>query len=87
MSRRKDPTELAAQEAVKALDALASVSVELSCHCDAHPSTLVLSAGKLRETCATIDDAVRALKEILEIAAESGHGPVPPSSLNRPGAS
>ena len=85
MSTGKDPTEQAAQEAARALDALASVSIELSCHCDTHPSTLVLSAGKLRETCATIDDAVRALKEILEIAAASGHGPVPRSSLTGPG--
>jgi hypothetical protein len=71
-----NPTREAAEEAVKVLDALATVSVELSCHCGAPPHTLVLSAAKVQETCARIDDAVGALKKILEIAVRNGQGPV-----------
>ena len=73
-----DPTRQAADEAAKVLDALAAVSMELSCHCDGAPHKLVLSASEVRETCEKIDEAVCALKKILEIAVENGHGPVPP---------
>ena len=72
-----DPTRQAADEAARVLDALAAVSMELSCHCDVPAHTLVLSASKVQETCAKIDEAVGALKKILEIAVENGHGPVP----------
>jgi len=78
-----NPTRQAADEAAKVLDALAAVSMELSCHCGAPPHTLVLSATKVQETCTKIDDAVCALKKILEIAANSGQGPVP--HLSQPG--
>ena len=71
-----DPTREAATEAGKALDALAALSVELTCHCDVPPHTLVLPASKLLEACATIDEAVIALKEILAIAHKRGQGPV-----------
>jgi len=71
-----NPTRQAADEAAKVLDALAAVSMELSCHCDVPPHTLVLSASKVQETCSKIDDAVSALKKILEIAVRSGQGPV-----------
>ena len=80
-----NPTREAADEAAKVLDALAAVSVELSCHCGLPPHTLVLSAAKVEETCARIDDAVCALKKILEIAVRNGQGPV--SYLGTPGAS
>jgi hypothetical protein len=63
------------QEANKALDALAALSMKLSCQCDAPPHTLVLPAGKLREACATIDEAVVALKKILFSAAAAAPGP------------
>jgi len=72
-----DPTRQAADEASKVLDALAAVSMELSCHCDLPAHTLVLSASQVQETCQKIDDAVCALKKILEIAVRNGHGPVP----------
>ena len=71
-----DPTREAADEAVKVLDSLAAVSVELTCHCGVPPHTLVLSAAQVQETCARIDDAVCALKKILEIAVRNGQGPV-----------
>ena len=72
-----DPTRQAAEEAAKVLEALAVMSMELSCHCDVPSHKLVLSASKVRETCQRIDDAVCALKKILEIAVHNGHGPVP----------
>ncbi len=61
-----------ASEAGKALDALAALSVELSCHCDVHPDTLILPARKVREACDTIDEAVFALKRILALSTAGG---------------
>jgi len=72
-----DPTRQAADEAAKVLEALAAVSMELQCHCGEPPHKLVLSAGKVQETCGKIDDAVCALKKILAIAVQNGQGPVP----------
>jgi hypothetical protein len=63
-------------EAGKALDALAALSVQLSCHCDADPDTLILPAGKVQEACSIIDEAVSALKKILQAADAGGHGPM-----------
>ena len=80
-----NPTKQAANEAAKVLDALAAVSMELSCHCGVAPHTLVLSASKVQETCAKIDAAVCALKKILEIAARNGQGPVPHITPSEPG--
>jgi len=80
-----DPTRQAADEAAKVLETLAAMSVELQCHCGQPPHKLVLSASQVQETCAKIDDAVSALKKILEIAVENGQGPVPhlaPSGRN-----
>jgi hypothetical protein len=82
-----NPTREAADEAAKVLDNLAAVSVELSCHCDVPPHRLVLSAAKVQETCSRIDDAVAALKKILEIAVRSGQGPVPYPGAQGPGGS
>ena len=67
-------SQLTLKEAGKALDALAALSVQLSCQCDVPPETLVLPAGKLREACAVIDEAVSALKKIVVIADEDGGG-------------
>jgi hypothetical protein len=65
-------SQVTSKEAGKALDALAALSVQLSCQCDVHPETLVLPAGKLQEACAVIDEAVSALKKIMVIADDNG---------------
>jgi hypothetical protein len=68
-------------EAGKALDSLSALSVQLSCQQCETPHKLVLSAGRVAEACATIDDAVASLKHILMIGDASGQGPVPPHML------
>jgi hypothetical protein len=67
-----------ALEAGKALDALAALSVQLSCHCDTHPDTLILPARKVHEACAIIDEAVNALKKIIRDADTAGPGAAKP---------
>jgi hypothetical protein len=79
-----DPAQTAA-EASKILDALAALSSDLACHCDVPPHTMILPASKVREACDAIDEAVAALKRILAIAEESGHGPISPSTRGRLG--
>jgi hypothetical protein len=64
--------ELTTVEAGRVLDALAALSIRLSCHCDVAPDTLVLNAAKVREACNAIDDAVDALKRILAVTDASG---------------
>lgn len=59
-------------EAGRALDALAALSIRLSCHCDVAPDTLVLNAAKVKEACDAIDDAVDALKRILAVTDANG---------------
>jgi hypothetical protein len=71
-SQEQDRT---AVEAARVLDTLAALSVELACHCDVPPERLVLQAAKVRETCATLDEAVAALKRILSLA-ELREGPL-----------
>jgi hypothetical protein len=73
------PARDTAFEAGKILDDLVALSIDLSCHCDALPHTLVLPSSKLREACDAIDDAVASLKRILSVAGASGGGPPPPS--------
>ena len=64
---------VAAIEAGKVLDTLAALSVRLSCHtCDTAPDSLVLEAGKVKEACDAIDDAVSSLKRILAITDANG---------------
>jgi hypothetical protein len=75
------------KEASRILDALATLSVDLACHCDVPPHTLVLPAGKVSEVCSAIDQAVLALKRILTFAAASGLGPVPGPQLGDLGKS
>jgi hypothetical protein len=75
------PPNDTALEVGKVLDTLAALSLDLSCHCDVPPHTLVLPASKLREACDAIDDAVLALKRLLLIAETSGNGPLPPAAL------
>ncbi len=72
------PAKDTAIEVGKILDDLAALSIDLSCHCDVPPHTLVLPASKVREACDAIDDAVASLKRILSIAAASGNSPAPP---------
>ena len=72
-------------EVGKVLDALAALSLDLSCHCDVAPHTLVLPASKVREACDAIDVAVDSLKRILVVAAAVEGGPVSPSTLREAG--
>jgi hypothetical protein len=73
-----DRPQATVSEAGKALDALAALSMQLSCHCDVHPDTLILPARKVQEACSIIDEAVAALKKIIHAADAAGHGPVIP---------
>jgi len=70
-----DVPQITASEAGKALDALAALSVELSCHCNVPPDTLILPAHRVREACETIDEAVLSLKRILALSVAEGGGP------------
>jgi hypothetical protein len=72
-----DPTKETAVEVSKVLDALTALSVDLSCHCEVPPNTLILSAQKTRDACAAIDEAVSALRSILQISEAAGGGPIP----------
>ena len=80
-----DSPEKTAEEAGRILDALAALSADLACHCDVPPHTIILPASKVREACDAIDEAVAALKRILAIAQESGHGPIPSDALENLG--
>ena len=64
--------QMTAIEAGKVLDSLAALSVRLSCHCDLPADQLVLEAGKVKEACEAIDDAVASLKRILAITDAKG---------------
>lgn len=79
--------ERTAIEAGKVLDTLTALSVELSCHCDVTPDTLVLDARRVKDACDAIDDAVAALKRILAITDASGASIVVDSTRKPPGGS
>ena len=66
-----------AAEVGKVLDALATLSYDIDCHCDVADDEKVLTAGRVRETCAAIRQAVTALKRILQITEEHGGGLIP----------
>jgi hypothetical protein len=68
-------------EVGRTLDALAALSTDLACHCDVPPDRLILSARKVREICGEIDAAVLGLRRLLEIAHQTGNGPIPQSQL------
>lgn len=74
-------------EAGKVLDTLAALSVQLSCHCDVPADQLVLEAGKVKEACEAIDDAVAALKRILAITDAKGTSIFVDSAGKPPGSS
>jgi hypothetical protein len=71
------PTKEASIEVVKILDSLTVLSADLKCADDIPEDELVLPAHKTRRACAALDQAVSALKQILQISVESGGGPVP----------
>ena len=72
-----NPTTAQAMEVSKVLDALAALAVDLSCHCELPPDTLILSAKKTRDACTAIEEGVSALREILQISVAAGGGPIP----------
>ena len=74
-------------EAGKVLDSLAALSVRLSCHCDVPADKLVLEAGKVKEACEAIDDAVAALKRILAITDAKGTSVFVDTAGKTPGSS
>ena len=76
-------TRKTAAEVCTILDSLAALSQDLSCHKNEPRDTLVLSAGKTQDACDAIESAVKALREILEIAADAGGGPIPPAVADR----
>ena len=77
------PTREASIEVVTILDSLAVLSADLKCADDIPDEHLVLSAHKTRSACAALNDAVAALKQILQISVEAGGGPVPVTVANR----
>ena len=77
------PTREASIEVIKILDSLAVLSADLKCGEDIPDDDLVLPAHKSRNACAALDDAVAALKQILQISVEAGGGPVPVTVVNR----
>ena len=72
-----NPTSAQAVEVCKVLDALAALAVDLSCHCEVPPDTLILSAKRTRDACTAIEEGVGALREILQISVAAGGGPIP----------
>lgn len=70
-------TKKTAVEVCTVLDSLTALSQDLSCHKGQPRDTLVLSAGKTQDACEAIEAAVASLREILEIAAAAGGGPIP----------
>lgn len=71
------PTREASIEVVKILDSLTVLSEDLKCPDDIPENELVLPAHKTRRACAALNEAVSALKHILQISVEAGGGPVP----------
>ena len=78
-----NPTTAQALEVCKVLDALSALSVDLSCHCDIPPDTLILSAKRTRDTCNAIDEGVAALRSILQISVAAGGGPIPAAVMKQ----
>ena len=70
-------TSATAAEVCKVLDSLSALAVDLSCHCDVPPDTMILSAQKTRDACAAIETGVAALRKILQISVAAGGGPIP----------
>ena len=70
-------TKETATEVCKVLDALAALAVDLTCDCDVPPDTMILSAQKTRDACVAIEEAVVALRNILEVSVAAGGGPIP----------
>jgi hypothetical protein len=71
------PTKEVSIEVIKILDSLTVLSADLKCDDDIPDDQMVLPADKTRRACAALDNAVSALKQILQISVEAGGGPVP----------
>jgi len=71
------PTAATAAEVSTVLDALEALAVDLSCHCEVPPDTLILTAQRTRDAYTAIDEGVAALRRILQISVEAGGGPIP----------
>jgi hypothetical protein len=71
------PTKQVSIEVLKILDSLTVLNADLKCADDIPDDELVLPAHKSRSACAALDEAVSALKRILQISVEAGGGPVP----------
>lgn len=76
-------TRATAVEVCKVLDSLSALAVDLSCHCDVAPDTLILSAQRTRDACDAIEQGVAALKTILEISEAAGGGPIPVAVMDQ----
>ncbi|MEP7329024.1 MAG: hypothetical protein ABI777_07415 [Betaproteobacteria bacterium] len=77
------PTKDTAIEVGRILDALTVLGADLRCEDHLADDALVLTAHKSRSACAALNEAVTALKNILEIAVEAGGGPVPLAVADR----
>ena len=71
------PTKEVSIEVIKILDSLTVLSADLKCDENIPDDQLVLPADKTRRACTALDNAVSALKQILQISVEAGGGPVP----------
>jgi hypothetical protein len=71
------PTKEVSIEVVKILDSLTVLSADLKCDDNIPDDQMVLPADKTRRACKALDNAVSALKQILQISVEAGGGPVP----------
>ena len=71
------PTKEVSIEVIKILDSLTVLSADLKCDDNIPDDQLVLPADKTRRACTALDNAVSALKQILQISVEAGGGPVP----------
>jgi len=71
------PTKEVSIEVIKILDSLTVLSADLRCGDDIPDDQMVLAADKTRRACKALDNAVSALKQILQISVEAGGGPVP----------
>jgi len=80
------PTTATAAEVSSVLDSLEALAVDLSCHCEVPPDTLILTAQRTRDACAAIDEGVAALRRILQISVEAGGGPIPLQVAAKPDA-
>ena len=80
---RGTTTDATADQVSKVLDAFSALAIDLSCHCDVPPDTLILSAHRTRQACDAIKEGVAALKAILHISEAAGGGSIPAAIEDR----